>query len=206
MPNRPFFRVLALMAVLCVVGMGAGCSDLKNDFSAPSAESNDPFILQRAVDKGDAKAQNKLGMMYYRGQGVPQNLANAAALFYASAEQGNAWAQTNLGMMYLQGQGLRQDSARGAAYLQKAADQGFVLAQNNLGMMYLQGHNDVKAAVLLQKAADQGYPMAQFVLGEMYIVGRGVPNDIGKACALLRLAAANGISGAQDAIDRNCPK
>ncbi len=43
--------------------------------------------------------------MYDKGQGVPQDYAEAMRWYRSAAEQGNAKAQSNLGIMYLVGQG-----------------------------------------------------------------------------------------------------
>ena len=47
--------------------------------------------------------------MYYRGEGVSQNYAEAMRWFQAAADQGHAVSLYNLGMMYRQGKGTTQD-------------------------------------------------------------------------------------------------
>jgi len=49
--------------------------------------------LRPLAEQGDAVAQNYLGVMYYNGQGVPQNYAEAVRLYRLAAEQGIADAQ-----------------------------------------------------------------------------------------------------------------
>ena len=44
--------------------------------------------------------------MYYQGQGVPQDYAEAVSWYRLAAEQGNATAQSNLGAMYDNGRGV----------------------------------------------------------------------------------------------------
>ncbi len=61
------------------------------------------------TEQGDARAQNKLGLMYFNGQGVPQDHAEAAKWYRLAAEQGLAEAQYNLGVMHRVGQGVSQD-------------------------------------------------------------------------------------------------
>ena len=56
-----------------------------------------------------AGAQFSLGLMYYKGQGVPQDYKEAVQWFRLAADQGNAGAQTNLGVMYDVGQSVPQD-------------------------------------------------------------------------------------------------
>ena len=61
------------------------------------------------AEQGHAKAQSNLGLMYDKGQGVPQDYQEAVKWYRLSAEQGYASAQINLGFMYYNGQGVPQD-------------------------------------------------------------------------------------------------
>jgi uncharacterized protein len=60
--------------------------------------------------------------MYFNGQGVRQNYAEAVKWYRKAAEQGYAWAQYNLGFMYFHGQGVPQDYAEAAKWGRKAAE------------------------------------------------------------------------------------
>ena len=94
---------------------------------------------RKAAEQGNAKAQYNLGMMYYAGQGVPQDHAEAAKWFLKAAEQGIAFAQFNLGLMYDKRHGVPQNFAEAVKWYRKAAEQGNAEAQYNLGMMYFAG-------------------------------------------------------------------
>ena len=60
----------------------------------------------------DARAQFSLGRMYYIGQGVDRNNAQANAWFRKAADQGFAYAQFDLGVAYEDGGlGVPQDYA-----------------------------------------------------------------------------------------------
>jgi Sel1 repeat len=61
--------------------------------------------LHKAADIGDTDAQTALGWMYFKGEGVRQDYAQALKLVRKAADRGNARAQAALGMMYLRGQG-----------------------------------------------------------------------------------------------------
>ncbi len=52
------------------------------------------------AEQGEAFAQSNLGLMYERGQGVPQDYKEAVKWYRLAAEQGDAEAQFNLGIMY----------------------------------------------------------------------------------------------------------
>ena len=77
------------------------------------------------AEQGDAEAQNNLGAMYYTGQGVRQDYAEAARWYRKAAEQGDVQAQYNLGLMYYNGQGVRQDLHLSKEWFGKACDGGF---------------------------------------------------------------------------------
>ena len=63
-----------------------------------------------AAEKGFAKSQTMLGVMYERGLGVPQDDKTAVKWFRLAAEQGDETAQYNLGGMYVDGAGVIQDN------------------------------------------------------------------------------------------------
>jgi TPR repeat protein len=91
------------------------------------------------AEQGGASAQSNLGVMYERGEGVPQDYAEAVKWYRLAAEQGNALAQFNLGIMYRRGQGVPQDYAEAVKWNRLAAEQGDAEAQYNLGVSYHRG-------------------------------------------------------------------
>ena len=62
-----------------------------------------------AAEQGYAMAQSDLGQMYRKGQGVPQDYAEAGKWYRLAAEQGYASAQFTLGRLYQIGKGVPQD-------------------------------------------------------------------------------------------------
>ena len=60
------------------------------------------------AQQGDADAQNNLGVLFLKGQGVPKHYEIAVVLFRLSAKQGNSTAQSYLGGMYGLGQGVKK--------------------------------------------------------------------------------------------------
>src|SRR5262245_35539071 len=79
--------------------------------------------LRRSAEGGDASAQNKLGLLYYEGKGVPQNYRQAKRWFEEGAKQGHARAQTNLGTLYLNGEGALQSDQMALFWFSQAAEQ-----------------------------------------------------------------------------------
>ncbi len=75
--------------------------------------------------------------MYSKGQGVPQDYAEAMKWYRLAAEQGFALAQSNLGEMYINGEGVRRNYVQGYMWLGLAAkhgDKDAVLPQGQLEM------------------------------------------------------------------------
>jgi len=120
--------------------------------------------LQPLAEQGYAEAQNNLGMMYYFGDGVPQDYQEAVKWYRKAAEQGQAEAQYNLGVLYDQGKGVPQDSQEAVKWYRRAAEQGYAGAQGALGYMYAEGKGVPKDYVLAYKwvnlAAAQGHKNA----------------------------------------------
>ena len=96
-------------------------------------------LYRRLADQGKPDAQYNLGVMYTKGQGVPQNHAEAVKWYRRAADQGFARAQYNLGLMYANGQGLTQDDVQAVKWYRLAANQGDADAQVNLGRLRGEG-------------------------------------------------------------------
>ncbi len=128
-------------------------------------------LKKKAAEQGDAGNQSKLGNMYYFGQGVKKDDAEAAKWFRKAADQDQAYAQNRLGSFYSTGQGVKQDKAEAAKWFRKAAEQGHVWGQYNLGLSYNNGwgvkQDKAEAAKWFRKAAEQGNAMAKAKLGKM---------------------------------------
>jgi TPR repeat protein len=76
------------------------------------------------AEKGNAEAQYNLGVMYAKGEGVPQDYAGAVKWYRLAAEQGYAEAQYNLGVMYGQGRGVPKDQILSFMWTILAASRG----------------------------------------------------------------------------------
>lgn len=76
------------------------------------------------------EAQFVLGVMYAKGEGVPQDNAQAAQWFRKAAEQGEVKAQGMLGVMYYTGKGVPQNMAIAKKWLSRACNNGFKEACN----------------------------------------------------------------------------
>ena len=65
--------------------------------------------LRERAEQGDVKAQNCLGLRFYRGTWVRGDKTEAAKWFRKAAEQGYLKAQFNLGLCYVKGEGVVAD-------------------------------------------------------------------------------------------------
>jgi len=63
-------------------------------------------LLKPLAEQGHATAQSNPGMMYDKGDGVPQDAAKALFWLTRAAEQGDAAGQYDLGSLYEYGDGV----------------------------------------------------------------------------------------------------
>lgn len=93
--------------------------------------------LMEAAENGNADAQYKLWLMYYNGDTVPKNYAEALKWFRRAAEeQGHREAQCQVGYMYHEGISTTQNKEETARWYRRAAAQGVFEEQFSIGLMY----------------------------------------------------------------------
>jgi len=156
----------------------------------------DLIATHAGAEQGDAKAEYKLGSIYYDGRGVPQDLAEALRWYRKAAAQGDPKSEYAIGYMYDTGHGVQQDNAQAYSWYQRAANQGDGEAECGLGSMYYHGHGVprdwTQAALWYRRAAEGGLARGQYDLGYMYDHGLGVPRDQVQARLWFRRAAEQG--------------
>jgi len=79
------------------------------DFKAASKQ------WRQLAEKGDAKSQTNLGILYFNGKGVLKDYKTALKLFKMAGDQGDPEAQFILGKIYIEGDGVAR-SLRNAKY------------------------------------------------------------------------------------------
>lgn len=124
------------------------------------------------AEKGDARAQYDMGLLYHTGLGVELDYQVAIMWYQRAAERQYAPAQFNLGSMYDNGEGVPQDYKTAIKWYLFAAEQGYSPAQYNLGSMYFGGQgvpkiNPVAAYMWYSIAASEGNEFAQKTLKEI---------------------------------------
>jgi TPR repeat protein len=95
--------------------------------------------MQHSAEKGDARAQYNIALMYEQGYGVIPDMRKAATWFEKAAENGEANAQYRLGSLNYHGHGVPKNLELAAEWYQKAAEQGSTAAQAALSNMYSSG-------------------------------------------------------------------
>ncbi len=192
-------RLLMMLLIMFVCAAGPAVAGPFEDGVAAHDKGDYATALRLwrpLAERGDVRAQAKLGLLYDNGQGVTKDQAAAAVWYRKAAEQGDARGQNSLGVMYANGEGVTKDYATALSWFRKAADQGDARGQTNLGLMYEKGQgvpqDYVAAAAWYRKAAEQGDAGSQAFLGIMYGNGQGVPQDHVAALAWAQKAADQG--------------
>gem|GEM_PF-2815486 len=131
--------LLAVSVVLTAWAVTAGpledaaAAVQRNDYDAAMK------MLRPLADAGYADAQYALGLMFRKGQGVPQDYAAAMLWYRKAAEQGHAKAQTGLGAGYRKGHGVEQNDQLALKWTLLGAEQGNADAQRGLASIYAAG-------------------------------------------------------------------
>lgn len=153
--------------------------------------------LRKAAAKKDPVALNNLGVLYWNGQGVEQDIFEAVELLTQAAELGNAEAQVNLGVLYYDiGAVEAKHYAKALELLREAAKTKNDEAMNLLGECYLHGRgvqtNYAQALTWYNEAAKLGNTEAMKNLGYMYVTGTGVTQNYEEAYRWYKGAADRG--------------
>ncbi len=132
--------------------------------------------LTEANNQGSIRAEDLLGLLYEKGEGVVQDLGQSRYFYGKAADQGYAPAEFRLGKLWMNFEfddpgSLNQDS-------------------NTLASKLAEG------AAMMRRAADQGYGPAQYAFGLALLNGNGVRKDPRLALAYFRLACAQGLAKA----------
>jgi uncharacterized protein len=94
-------------------------------------------LFSPLAEAGIADAQYYIGLMYAKGQAVPQDAVTAIEWYQKAADQGHALAQNNLGFMYGQGAGVPRNFVNAHMWYSLAAAAGNVLSRENRDLIAL---------------------------------------------------------------------
>jgi TPR repeat protein len=152
-----------------------------------NAEKNGERLksLQNGCDADNLSDCSSLADMYFKGEGIPQNLQKAITLYTKACERGNAAGCKGLALLYRVGVGVPKDSKRAAELYKKACDVGLASGCSNLGVLYENGegvsYDQRQAIKLYHSACDQGDALGCLNLGVIYHNGDGVQKDLARA-------------------------
>ncbi|HKV16250.1 MAG TPA: tetratricopeptide repeat protein [Reyranella sp.] len=165
-------------------------------------------LFEKAAATGHYRAALNLGVLYFRGQGVPHDLVQARAWLEKAASSNDPYALYALGRAFEESQGaVVADPVRAADLYRRAAEQGLPLAALRYGLALADGLGVKADAAAAQKwllaAQKDGVPEAALALGDM--TARTLsPRDkaanrkiLATAAAWYRQAADAGVPSAQ---------
>ena len=135
-----------------------------------------------SVGRGDAKAQNNLGVMYATGEGVPQDFVQAHKWFNLAAAGGNKEATESRDLA------ATKMTPEEIAQAERLAEEWKL---GDAGLAFMRGDHE-KALELVRPLADRGGAYAQSLLGSMYLAGKGLPQSDLEAFVWASLAANSG--------------
>ena len=153
------------------------------------------------AEAGEADAQNALGVLLRRGDGVPADPEQATAWQRRAAERGLLVAMSNLAAALANGQGIPKDPVEAALWETRAATAGLPKAQAQLGLWYAHGfgvpRNLETARDWLLRSARAGWVPGMFALAVFSLAPTdGIP-DAALGREWLRQAADAGHKPAQ---------
>ncbi|MBE0624552.1 MAG: sel1 repeat family protein [Burkholderiales bacterium] len=135
------------LAVIALALIGADFDDAESQYqianrlhygnTLPTDLSEAFKWYQSPAEKGHALANNALGVMYYKGEGVKKDVNKAAKYFLVAANKGYSIAQENVGTMYEDGIGTKKNYEEAKKWYEKAASQGRESAKRRLQSLAL---------------------------------------------------------------------
>jgi TPR repeat protein len=152
-------------------------------------------LLQPLAEAGNPEAQEKLGLLYERGDGVKLDNRKAFEWYMKAALQGDAFAQGHVATFYRIGVLDPPNYTLALDWYRRAAEQNNRLAQVGLGYMYQAGEgvspDGAAARDWFKKGAEQGDALGQLSLGSLYKIGKDVPRDLAEAYKWFTLASTS---------------
>lgn len=163
---------------------------INGDFAALHRE------MSALAEKGYPKAQFRMGWLYERGIGVPQDYAKARSWYAKAMANGEADAIARMGLLYELGLGVEKSYDKAAEYYRRAIREGDALGYAHMGYLYETGkgvpRDRERAAEHYRRGMEKGNYLAMTRLGLLYQMGRGVTRDEYKAVELYRQAVDHG--------------
>jgi TPR repeat protein len=168
---------------------------IREDSAALKSQPSTP-----GAEKVESESFTRLGILYYRGDGVPKDVSKAAELLQKGAAAGSVGAMAFLGGLYETGVGVPLDINLALDWFNKAADKGDAGSMFHLGTYHMTISKDYAKAIFnFERAGEKGHAEAFFRLGYMRAHGWGCPVDLKLARQSYEKADALGFTYVQQA-------
>ncbi len=138
MTNRAMRKVLIICStfvILLFAGIGS-CASAQGMGGSQKLPPNDNFNrgeaavrakrfteaaswYRKSAEEGYVRGQNRLGICYLHGSGVPKNYEKAVALYRKAADKGFAPAQFNLALCYKDARGVPKSYEKAVTWYRK---------------------------------------------------------------------------------------
>lgn len=163
---------------------------INGDFAALFRE------MSALAEKGYAKAQFRMGWIYERGIGIPQDYARAREWYAKAMANGEASAIARMGLLYELGLGVEKNYDKAAEYYRHAIREDNAWGYAQMGYLYETGkgvpRDREQAAEHFRLGMEKGSYLAMARLGFLYQLGRGVTRDEYRAVELYQRAVEHG--------------
>ena len=149
-----------------VVHAQASDNALERGLAAYDAEDYETAreLLLPLAEAGNAKAQEKIGWMYFDGLAFPQKEETGCDWFEKAASLGSISGTRNLASCFLMGDGRPLDLDDAIRLFKPLAENGDVQAKIKLGMAFREKDERRKYVQWVKEAADDGSKVAQVLL------------------------------------------
>lgn len=128
-------------------------------------------LFLMAANEGVYNAHFYLGMIFYEGIFVDQDIERAMDHYIKGAAKNNAFCYFELSRIYDEGVYEQKSPGLKFLYLKRSAEEGFLTAQHMLGIAYHEGSlvkkNDKKALAWFRESVRNGFTASYLNAGEL---------------------------------------
>lgn len=127
-------NIILLLSLITTINFAANPFDNLGTNSQITQEptSEKYFYAKRAADRGDARAQFDLALMYVEGNGVIKNKRMAFNLLHKAARKNHTEAKFYMGLSFLNGIGVKKQAQLARYWFKLAAKAGHSKAMAHL--------------------------------------------------------------------------
>ena len=181
-------------------------------YSADGDKEMAAYLFNKAAKTGNPIGEYFMGVVYFYGNGMPNDWQKAKHYFSLSANHGNTQAMCELANMYQYGIGIERDTMKAMELYSQAANEGNGFAMKKLARSFNNGDlgvlDESRSIEYYAKAFDALYecamgendPIAQHTLGESFMDGEGVKQNYDRAVGYYERAVKNNYPNALNSL------